>query len=158
MKEYIEREQAIDLFYPVSPENDGSDGCTIIYKPGKFSSSEIEAMLSDLPTADVAEVRHGRWEEIRDPYGNLEGWLCECGREVKSKDNYCPSCGVRMDKEDKHEVKCAKCGEIKEIICTVDGKPWCEDCLDRAMGWPLHLTKSSEAQNERNPFQSQAAK
>ena len=27
-----------------------------------------------------------------------------------------------------------------------------------AMGWPLHLTKSSEVQNERDPFQSQAAK
>ena len=26
-------------------------------------------------------------------------------------------------------------GEIKEIACTVDGKPWCEDCFDRAMGW-----------------------
>ena len=54
MKEYIEREQAIALFYPVDPENDGSDGCTIVYKSGNFSSSEIEAMLSDLPAADVA--------------------------------------------------------------------------------------------------------
>lgn len=59
MKEYIEREQAIALFYPVDPENDGSDECTIVYKSGNFSSSEIEAMLSDLPAADVAEVRHG---------------------------------------------------------------------------------------------------
>ena len=56
MKEYIEREQAIALFYPVDPENDGSDGCTIVYKSGNFSSSEIETMLSDLPAVDVAEV------------------------------------------------------------------------------------------------------
>lgn len=55
------------------------------------------------------------------------------------------------------KAKCSKCEEIKEIACTVDGKPWCEDCFDRAMGWPLHLAKSSEVQNERNPFQSQAA-
>lgn len=33
------------------------------------------------------------------------------------------------------EAKCAKCGEIKEIVCTVDREPWCEDCFDRAMGW-----------------------
>ena len=146
MKEYIERAQLLkNLGYDETRRADVLPGST------------FDIVLKE-PAADVAEVRHGRWEEIRDSYGNLEGWLCECGREVKSKDNYCPSCGVRMDKEDKHEVKCAKCGEIKEIICTVDGKPWCEDCLDRAMGWPLHLTKSSEAQNERNPFQSQAAK
>lgn len=30
---------------------------------------------------------------------------------------------------------CAKCGQEKEIACTVDGKPWCEDCFDKAMGW-----------------------
>ena len=67
LKEYIEREQAIALFYPVDPENDGSDECTIVYKSGNFSSSEIEAMLSDLPAADVAEVRHGKIiETIKD--------------------------------------------------------------------------------------------
>ena len=31
MAEYIERQAAIDLFYPVDPENDGSDGCTVVY-------------------------------------------------------------------------------------------------------------------------------
>ena len=31
--------------------------------------------------------------------------------------------------------KCAKCGETKEIVCTVDGEPWCEECFDKAMGW-----------------------
>lgn len=153
MKEYIERAIAVKKFenYRRDCEEENDERAVQIFEDCVFE-------LMDIPAADVAEVRHGRWEEIRDPYGNLEGWLCECGREVKSKDNYCPSCGVRMDKEDKHEVKCAKCGEIKEIICTVDGKPWCEDCFDRAMGWPLHLAKSSEVQNERDPFQSQAAK
>lgn len=24
--------------------------------------------------------------------------------------------------------------KIKEMVCTVDGKPWCEDCFDKAMG------------------------
>ena len=32
------------------------------------------------------------------------------------------------------KAKCSKCEEIKEIACTVDGKPWCEDCFDKAMG------------------------
>lgn len=29
---------------------------------------------------------------------------------------------------------CTKCGEEKEIVCYVDGEPWCEDCLDKALG------------------------
>ncbi len=103
MKEYIEREQAIDLFYPVDPENDGSDGCTIVYKSGNFSSSEIEAMLSDLPTAEVAEVRHGRW---------IDGVCSECGFDAmyykgipaQVYTDYCPSCGARMGEEDEHEA------------------------------------------------------
>lgn len=94
MKEYIERAMAfavlVDFPGELSPENIGL----------AVARKAIDA----LPAADVAEVRHGRWEEIRDPYGNLEGWLCECGREVKSKDNYCPNCGAPMDKEGEHET------------------------------------------------------
>lgn len=113
MKEYIEREQAIALFYPVDPENDGSDGCTIVYKSGNFSSSEIEAMLSDLPAADVAEVRHGRW--IPSDMGGGEpdeAYICsECGEPwtlidgnpAENNMRYCPNCGARMDKEDEHD-------------------------------------------------------
>ena len=29
---------------------------------------------------------------------------------------------------------CAKCGQEKEIACTVDGSPWCEDCFFAALG------------------------
>ena len=100
MKEYIEREQAIALFYPVDPENDGSDGCTIVYKSGNFSSSEIEAMLLDLPAADVAEVRHGRWifEPGKIPY------CSECKEYSDDGDKgatTCPWSGARMGKEAK---------------------------------------------------------
>ena len=105
MKEYIEREQAIALFYPVDPENDGSDGCTIVYKSGNFSSSEIEAMLSDLPAANVAEVRHGRWipeicESIskRNRLIEYKVYSCSlCGRSNgRVKKKYCPNCGALM--------------------------------------------------------------
>lgn len=111
MKEYIEREKAIALFYPVDPENDGSDGCTIVYKSGNFSSSEIEAMLSDLPTDDVAEVRRGRW--ITPHWCNSVSCAncSECGFEAQHGEyrgvqryyKLCPNCGALM-KEDEHEV------------------------------------------------------
>ncbi len=70
----------------------------------------------------------------QDAKTNKKGFLiCPASGMEISETDYC-SYGVRMGQEDKHEVKCAKCGEIKEIICTVDGKPWCEDCFDKAMG------------------------
>ena len=110
MKEYIEREQAIALFYPVDPENDGSDGCTIVYKSGNFSSSEIEAMLLDLPAADVAEVVHGRWILHHTVTGNPYTECSNCCTNVAVKTDkgtsakldmrgmpYCPFCSAKMD-------------------------------------------------------------
>lgn len=54
----------------------------------------------------------------------------DCGKWIKPKriTEKKPE-GCRMCKQ------CAKCGEVKEIVCTVDGKLWCEDCFDKAMGW-----------------------
>ena len=110
MKEYIEREQAIALFYPVDPENDGSDGCTIVYKSGNFSSSEIETMLSDLPAVDVAEVRHGRW--VFDHMTGEWSYYSHCSEcnyqeffaneDVEKRHKYCLNCGARMGKEANH--------------------------------------------------------
>lgn len=109
MTEYIKREDAINLFLPVDPENDGSDGCTVVLKCGHYNSNEIEAMLSDLPAAEVAEVRHGRWKNgictdcgfdircLTDGENDLEEWVWE-GLD------YCPNCGCRMDKEAEHEA------------------------------------------------------
>lgn len=150
MKEYIERAIAVKKFenYRRDCEEENDERAVQIFEDCVFE-------LMDIPAADVAEVvRCKDCQYYQDAKINKKGFLiCPAsGMEITETD-YC-SYGARMDKEDKHEVKCAKCGEIKEIICTVDGKPWCEDCLDRAMGWPLHLTKSSEVQNERNPFQS----
>lgn len=55
---------------------------------------------NEATVCDMREVEHGKWEEIRDAYGKLEGWIhIECGREVKVKEKYCPSCGAKMDKE-----------------------------------------------------------
>ena len=73
--------------------------------PPVWTDEHIEELFNDFyvipkdtPDADVQEVRQGKWEEIRDAYGQLEGWMCkECGREMKAKENYCPHCGAKMD-------------------------------------------------------------
>ena len=64
-----------------------------------------EAIIEDLtkfPAADVAEVRHGRWEK----HGSK--WQCTGCKVLMSIDGtpqenllyYCPNCGALMDKEE----------------------------------------------------------
>ena len=71
----------------------------------------IEALKS-VPAADVAPVRHGRWEEcdyvepcihgfgtIRHANAGLKCTNCVnvFKKELLWKDNYCPNCGAKMD-------------------------------------------------------------
>ena len=61
-----------------------------------------DVSLDSIPTADVVEVRHGRWENG----GNgLYDTCTACGEEIylAIPMNYCPLCGARMDKEDEHD-------------------------------------------------------
>ena len=63
----------------------------------------INCVLNDVPAADVAPVRHGRWADRREQDG---AWSCTaCGEEVTicsgGKDktwefSYCPNCGAAM--------------------------------------------------------------
>lgn len=67
MDKYIKAQDLIDRIYPVDPENDGSDGCTVVYKNLTLSSPEIEAIVEELPAADVVPVVRCReckhWED-----------------------------------------------------------------------------------------------
>lgn len=95
MTEYIEREKVLSKAAPV-------EGC--------FSDmiSAYDVIL--LPAADVAPVRHGRWEEMHYEGGILDGTNFDrcsvCGYErvfddpaFKTGFRYCPSCGAKMDGE-----------------------------------------------------------
>ena len=96
MKEYIER---------ASVEKFIEDGLNNPDKNKAFGHEAIEIMaeIHYMPAADVAPVRHGRWEP-----GNP---ICPVCGENKFKDldadvwadwqpKFCPNCGTRMDKED----------------------------------------------------------
>lgn len=103
MAEYIERQKAIDLFSPVDPESDGSDGTTLVCLSLNYSSAGIESKLSDMPAEDVAPVRHGRWIRVGYACGETE-WQCSSCKETEwrtSSDRlkYCPFCGTMMDLE-----------------------------------------------------------
>lgn len=59
------------------------------------------------PAADVAPVRHGRWEE-RKEHIYLANGICkewtnfycsECDAPSNNPYDYCPNCGARMDSD-----------------------------------------------------------
>ena len=63
--------------------------------------SEMEnalKFLADIPSADVAPVRHAHWIKI-SPAGIYE--CSECGKNVMTSDikayEYCHGCGAKMD-------------------------------------------------------------
>ena len=89
MAEYIERKALRDALYD-------ADAITM-------SGVKI---LNQLPAADVAPVRHGRWEDSIDEWFGTDVYTCSKCRESyvlvegTPKENlwhYCPNCGAKMD-------------------------------------------------------------
>lgn len=85
MTEYIKREDALEQFD--------------YYDLGEYLTTQIRGMLMDVPSADVAPVRHGRWVVIDAEEPRRYG-CSECKRLSWHMENYCPNCGARMDGED----------------------------------------------------------
>lgn len=100
--EYIDRQAVLDAIWPVDPENDGSDGCTVVLQNQSFTSADIEGIVCSIPAADVRPVVHAHWKPVVTVGG--AGFLecSQCGYKehdhVKyTRFNFCPNCGARMD-------------------------------------------------------------
>lgn len=108
MAEYIEREAAISAI-----TTDGFE-----HFSGCLSSSEVRLLelmrdsISEVPAADVAEVKHGEWVEKWDSQHFVSSCICSvCGKGTHrdslikwAKGAYCQNCGAKMDgKEKDHE-------------------------------------------------------
>ena len=94
MSDYIKRDDAIEAFDPQQRRD--------WYTPW------IVETLKDLPSADVAPVRHGRWVnryKSDAPPTLKERWICSwCGNvQTYGATDYCPNCGARMD-GDENEI------------------------------------------------------
>ena len=99
MAEYIEREALIKRANEVSG--------------GSFSTGFILSAILNAPTADVVEVRHGKWlsayeyalkiretDKDRLDFAKADKvWkFCPyCEQQVKWLFNYCHNCGAKMD-------------------------------------------------------------
>lgn len=117
MPEYIELKEAIDLFYSIDPESDGSDGGTVALTSDDYTSEEIEEMLSLLPAADVAPVVHGKnltegnsVDEFKCSHCGAifrDVALCQIDEDSGDESYYefefrfCPRCGMIVDLEEK---------------------------------------------------------
>ena len=95
MSDYIKREDALEQFD--------------YYDLGEYLTTQIRGMLMDIPSADVAPVRHGRWVEsfkVNAPPTLKERWICSwCGNvQTYGITDYCPNCGAKMDEGKDNEI------------------------------------------------------
>lgn len=69
--------------------------------------------IKEIPAADVAPVRHGKWVKAHWKNSVSCANCSICGFEAYHYDfqgvqktyNYCPNCGARMDEEEQQWVK-----------------------------------------------------
>lgn len=89
MDEYINREAVYEDFEKCNSENP------------KWTPSRVKTLISRQKAADVAPVRHGRWEcgkpcpvcgENRFKGLDADIW-------ADWEPPYCPNCGVKMDRD-----------------------------------------------------------
>lgn len=100
MTDYIKREDAVRRVAVLIAAEAESDGCE-----DQPMDNYIEYALEDLadiPSADVAPVRHGRWEdEFKEDAEAFvkHRYVCTvCGNwQTYGKTAYCPNCGAKMD-------------------------------------------------------------
>lgn len=104
MAEYIERKKLKEAFDNADPDVYESypDG----YGDWGFGRENVRDVIRGVPTADVAPVVHGRWDDSGRyvfPSGSTAGRCTNCGCALTESEyrmnnwNYCPNCGAKMD-------------------------------------------------------------
>lgn len=101
MTEYIERETALSLVRPDTPE-DEKYVVTIA-----TAKKLVRSIVRRTPAADVTPVVHGEWLLRHEGYGHY--WECSsCHKNpciyVTKDTRYCPNCGAKMDGKDEDDV------------------------------------------------------
>ena len=122
MAEYIEREAVIDeiegtTWYHISCQKNLVEGAAC-EADALYKATDIYNVIKSAPTADVVEVRHGKWVETQEPLGWRDVDCAECSvchenwiiDEDSSIDDYecmwhyCPHCGAKMDGDTNDEL------------------------------------------------------
>ena len=92
MNEYIKREYAVDAVLDVYYDTPDID----------LSGEKFEAAIRKIQAADVAPVRHGRWEIVvgSDGKEHMVCTGCRKQQDLTGVFSYCPNCGAKMDLND----------------------------------------------------------
>ena len=81
----------------ILPEMESKFDMQELYLPANFQ----EFIVDEIPTADVAPVRHGYW--VKEKRDVLIHWHCSACKECYYLDTpnaeYCPHCGAKMDEK-----------------------------------------------------------
>ena len=95
-KEYIERGALLVTYRKWLPQ--------LVSEEDEGDRRGVEtciAVLEQVNAADVAEVKHGRWERRPLEEVSLNGLFYKCSLCGKTTRydlwNYCPNCGAKMD-------------------------------------------------------------
>ena len=95
MARYIDRDPLVAFLAEKIRETGSGTHFESGYRMGlQFAKSAVE--LADMPTADVAEVKHGRWLKIEKQPHLMRCSVCG-STSVEGDLNYCPRCGAKMD-------------------------------------------------------------
>ena len=64
-----------------------------------FDWDKAKQALASVPAADVAPVRHGRWEVVvgSDGKEHMVCTVCRKQQGLTGVFSYCPNCGAKMD-------------------------------------------------------------
>ena len=92
MDEYIKKSYAVDAVLDVYYNTSDID----------LSGGKFEAAILKIPVADVAPVRHERWEIVvgSDGKEHIVCTGCRKQQDLTGVFSYCPNCGCKMDLED----------------------------------------------------------
>lgn len=102
MPRYIDADALMDKFQNLA-DDDWNQGTGTTWANAFAESADV---VDDMPTADVAPVRHGEWIGTEfDGYADGKPvyyeWKCSaCGCIFEDEEpawNFCPCCGAKMD-------------------------------------------------------------
>ena len=95
MTEYIKKEDALNAFRRVYMTPSRKEAKKIYTEQIINTYRQIES----IPAADVAELKHGKWEKQWNTVLKAELPVCSCCKRLSVSDgyNYCPICGAIMD-------------------------------------------------------------
>ena len=109
MTEYIDKSALYEKIAQIEElamnrylEAPSNSPCCSRYMEQLNERTAFKHIIADFPSADVAPVRHGRWEKQSGLYSCSEcGKTCPYDVQADVIEywacNYCPSCGAKMD-------------------------------------------------------------